>query len=240
MRDLPLLRAEAGGDPVELRVALDACVVRREVPGLLREVLQRHVLELRAVLDEQLDDGVRVAGDVGVRRRVLLDEREARAGLRDDEQAPEERAAVGRVRDPHVQRLVEHRVARHDDEQPVLPERGVVRGELLVPADELVQPRMVSERLERDALRRALDLDRRLGDVRQPRHRDVEHRLGGTGPESRTRGMSERVRVKALEVGEPPRLVARRRQGQRLVALEQVRPRHLARRSHTACSGGGA
>ena len=47
-----------------------------------------------------------------------------------------------------------------DDEQAVLPQRRVVSGELLVPADELVQARMVDERLERDAFRRALDLDR--------------------------------------------------------------------------------
>jgi hypothetical protein len=66
-----------------------------------------------------------------------------RAGLSDDEQAPEERAAVRRVRDPHVQRLVEHDVARDDDEQAVLPQRRVVRGELLVPADELVQARVI-------------------------------------------------------------------------------------------------
>jgi hypothetical protein len=96
-------------------------MVRREVPRLLGEVLQRDVLELRAVLDEQLDDCVRVAGDRGACGRVLLDQREARAGLRDDEQAPEEGAAVRRVRDPHVQRLVEHDVARDDDEQAVLP-----------------------------------------------------------------------------------------------------------------------
>jgi hypothetical protein len=37
----------------------------REVPGLAREVLQRDVLELRALLDEELDDGVRVAASSG-------------------------------------------------------------------------------------------------------------------------------------------------------------------------------
>ena len=42
--DLPLLRAEAAGDPVELGVALDARVMRGEVPRLAREVLDRDVL----------------------------------------------------------------------------------------------------------------------------------------------------------------------------------------------------
>ena len=74
---LALLRAEAAGDPVELGVALDARVVRGEVPGLAREVLERDVLELRALLDEELDDGVRVGGELGRRGDVLLDQREA-------------------------------------------------------------------------------------------------------------------------------------------------------------------
>ena len=206
-------------------------VMRGEVPRLLREVLQRDVLELRAVLDEELDDCVRVAGDGRIRGGVLLDQREARAGLGDDEQAPEERAAVGCVRDPHVERLVEDDVARDDDEQSVLPQRGVVRGELLVPADELVEPRVIGERLERDALRRALDLERRLGDVREPGHRDVQHRLRRTRPRDCPWGMAESVRVEALEVGEAPRFVPRRRERQRVVALEQIRP------THTACTG---
>src|SRR5205085_2715914 len=41
---LALLRAEAAGDPVELGVALDAGMVRREVPRLAREVLEGDVL----------------------------------------------------------------------------------------------------------------------------------------------------------------------------------------------------
>src|SRR6185436_5861856 len=83
---LAALRPEAAGDPVELRVALDARVVRGEVPRPVREVLQRDVLELRGLLDEQLDRGVRVPAHVVARARVLLDQREARALLRDDEE----------------------------------------------------------------------------------------------------------------------------------------------------------
>jgi hypothetical protein len=62
--DLPLLRAEAAGDPVELGVALDARVVRPEVPCLLGEVLDRDVLHLGARLDEDLDGPVQVAGEL--------------------------------------------------------------------------------------------------------------------------------------------------------------------------------
>ena len=147
----------------------------REVPGLAREVLDRDVLELRGLLDEELDDRVRVAGKLRRARDVLLDQAEARALLGDDEQAPEERAVVDGVRDPHVERLLEHDALRDVDEQAVLPERGVVRRELLVPADERVQPRMVSaQRLEGDALGRSGDLDPAFGDEREPGGVDVD------------------------------------------------------------------
>ena len=108
----------------------------------------RDVLELRGLLDEELDHGVRVAGELGPRRGVLLDQREARPSLGDDEQAPEERAALDRVRDPHVERLLEHDALRDVDEQAVLPRGRVVGGELLVGADQLAQARVVVERLE--------------------------------------------------------------------------------------------
>ncbi len=46
------------------------------------------------------------------------------------------------------------------DEQAVLPRGRVVRGELLVEADQLLEARVIlGERLEPDSLRRALDLD---------------------------------------------------------------------------------
>src|SRR5213075_2904444 len=97
---LALLRAEAAGDPVELAVALDARVMRGEVPGLTREVLHRDVLELGVLLDEQLRDGVRVCSGVLGRRRVLLDQRGARAFLRDHDEPPERLARDG---DAHVE-----------------------------------------------------------------------------------------------------------------------------------------
>src|SRR5207237_10645474 len=75
---LAALRPEAAGDPVELRVALDACVMRREVPRLGGEVLERDVLELCVRLDEQLRDGIRVRLRRRIRRRILLDQ--GRAG----------------------------------------------------------------------------------------------------------------------------------------------------------------
>jgi hypothetical protein len=62
---LALLRAEAARDPVQLGVALDPGVMVREVPRFTREVLQRHVLELRGRLDEELGDRVRVGLGVG-------------------------------------------------------------------------------------------------------------------------------------------------------------------------------
>ena len=86
----------------------------------------------------------------------------------------------------------EHDVARDDDEQTLLPQRRVVRGELLVPADELVQARVVGERLERHALGRALDLEHRLGDLASPDTRQVEHCLRGTRHGSGSRHVRKR------------------------------------------------
>ena len=101
--------------------------------------------------DEELGDGVRVAAQLGVAtRRTPRSALKREPLLGDDEQPPEERAVLGdRVRDPDVERPLELDPARDVDEQAVRPERGVVGGELLVPADELVEPRVVlGERLE--------------------------------------------------------------------------------------------
>ena len=211
--DLPLLRAEAAGDPVELGVALDPRVVAAEVPRLAADVLHRDVLDLGAVLDEDLDGGVEVAGELGRHRGVLLDHGDAAARLGDDQQPPEERAALDRVRDPHEQRLLEHDALRHLDEQAVLPLGRVVRGELLVRADELAQARMLGERLEADPVGGAVDLEPRLGDPNDPGGLELEHRRRGDDLGGAVR--RERLRVEALQVGEAPRLVLRRRQRRR-------------------------
>jgi hypothetical protein len=108
---------------------------------------------------------------------VLLDDREAAARLGDDEQTPEERPALDGVRDPDVQRLLEDDVARHVDEQSVLPQGRVVRGELLVPAHERVQQGViVRQPLEADAGGRVLDLETSFSRVCHTGGIDVEHR----------------------------------------------------------------
>ena len=65
------------------------------------------------------------------------------------------------------------------NEQPVLPERRIVGGELLVRADQLPEP-LVSlvERLEDDVLRRPADLDAVLRHRGQPGHLQIQHRPG--------------------------------------------------------------
>src|SRR5206468_2902728 len=114
---LALLRAEAACDPVQLAVALDTRVMRREVPRFRREVLERDILELRGRLDEELRDRVRVGLRRGVGRGVLLDQRGTRAFFGDDDEPPERLARHG---DAHVERLLEHDALRYDDEQAVL------------------------------------------------------------------------------------------------------------------------
>ena len=204
--------------------------MRGEVPGLGGEVLQGDVLDLRSLADEELGDGVRVAGELGRGGRVLLDDAEAALGLGDDERPPEERSALARVRDPNVERLFEHKSLRNLDEQAVLPERGIVSRELLVRADERPEQLVVAQRLEGDSFGRALDLDPVLANRGQSGHVEVKH-----APRSLGRGLTpdmtvgdKGVGVEALQVGETPRLVGRGRQGKRAVALEQVSPGHRA------------
>ena len=113
------------------------------------------------------------------------------------------------------------------DEQAVLPERGVVGRELLVPADERVEELVVvRQRLEADALGRALDLDPALADVGDAG--DVESSMDGGAAISVGAVRRPGVGVEAREVGEAPVLVLRRRQRERPVALEQLGPRHVA------------
>ncbi len=201
----------------------------REVPRLAREVLQGDVLELRGRLDEELGDRVRVGLGVGARRRVLLDQRRARALLRDDDEPPERLAGRG---DADVERLLELDALRDDDEQAVLPHRRVVRRELLVPADERVEALvLLGERLERDALGRLLDLDPVGGDGRVAGDVEVEHRL-----DLRRRCARERVGVEAAQVGEAPVLLGRVRDRQLLVGGECVATTHMAR----TCGGASA
>ena len=70
--------AHRRGDPVEARVTAHRRAVRAELARLGVVVLDRHVLEVRAVGDLELDDHVQVAGH---RRGELLGERGARAPL---------------------------------------------------------------------------------------------------------------------------------------------------------------
>ena len=66
---------------------------------------------------------------------------------------------VDHVRDPHVERLLEHHAFRDVHEKAVLPDGGVVRRELLVPTDELVEARIaLVEQAEGDALGRTPEI----------------------------------------------------------------------------------
>jgi hypothetical protein len=109
----------------------------------------------------------------------------------------------------------------------VLPFGRVVGRELLVASNQLPEQFVpFGERLEDDALRRALDLDACLGNVRERRGLDLEHR---TGPLDRLRPIcAEALWVEALEIREAPVLVFRRGERQRLIALEEFGTAHGA------------
>ena len=165
----------------------------------------------------------------GLGRRVLLDDRCAGALLRDHDEAPEGLARRG---DADVERLLELDALRNDDEQAVLPQRRVVGRELLVPADERVEPLvLLGQRREGDPLGRLLDVDPVGGDGRVAGDVEVEHRL-----DLRGRSALERVRVEAAQVGEAPVLLGRVRERQSLVCGERVATTHTA----CTCGGGGS
>src|SRR5581483_961971 len=101
--------------------------------------------------------------------------------------------------------------------------------ELLLPADERVQPLVIlGERREDDALRRLRDLDPVGGDGGVARDVEVKERL-----DLRRRRAGESLRVETGEIGEAPMLLGRVRKRQRLVGGGGLRS------THTACTGGG-
>ena len=198
--------------------------MRGEVPRALREVLDGDVLDLGAVLDDDLDRRVRVAGELGRSGRVLLDHRELALCLGDDQQPPEQRAALDRVRDPDVERLLDDDALRDVDEHAVLPHRRVVGRELLAVPDERAEQRVVvRQQLEADALRGVLDRDAGLADDGDAGGLDLEHRLGERDRMQRSPAVYASG-SKPVEVGEAPVLLRLRRQRNRLIALEQLRP----------------
>ena len=141
-------------------------------------------------------------------RRVLLDQREAGALLGDDEQPEEERAALDRVRDADVERLLELDARAGRDEQAVLPRASVVRGELLVPADERAERGRArssgSKRTPSGA--RSISIPASLTGPARRRRRRASAGPPPRQPACAVRG--ERVRVEAAQVGEAPVLVA--------------------------------
>ena len=182
--DLALLRAEAAGDPVELGVALDARVVRREVPRLLR---------------------------VGSGRRRTRASRPARRrARRRRSSSPTARARADEYSSTSVNRApASATTSSRQKSEPPSAEFAIrtysgcssttpfgrgragraATSAALCAVNFSSQPTSSSsrscasvERLEADPLGRALDLDPALGDDGQTGHVQIEHRLGGTCP----------------------------------------------------------
>ena len=193
-----------------------------------REVLDRDVLELRALADEELGDGVRVAAAArGSRRRT------PRSGVKREPLSATTRSRQKSVpfsaliRDPDVERPLELDALRDVDEQAVRPERGVVGGELLVPADERVEPRVDPRRAARTVTPSgtpaiSIPPSRRWPSPATSSVDQLRPRRG------RALAARERVRVEAAEVGEPPRLLGRRRYRQLGVAGRGVGSRQAS------------
>jgi hypothetical protein len=93
-------------------------------------------------------------------------------------------------------------------EQAVLPLGRIVRGELLVGADQLAEQRMISERLEPDPVGRAVDLQPALGTRTTPAASELER----PGACDLSRAVRRKRLGTNLQVGEAPRLVLRRGQ----------------------------
>ena len=108
----------------------------------------------------------------------------------------------------------------------MLPHRGVVGGELLAMPDERAEERVVvGEQLEANALG-AFSIVMPVSPTDATPDASISSIVA---PARRRRDRRRRcsVRVEAGEVGEAPVLVRLRRQRNRLVALEQLRPSHV-------------
>jgi hypothetical protein len=96
----------------------------------------------------------------------------------------------------------------------VIPDRRVVRGELLVPTDEREEALvLLGQRHKGDSLGRPLDLDAGLGDRGETRHVELEHRPGRTCASDCSWNVSEGVGIEVLEVREAPVLLRRAGKG---------------------------
>ena len=129
---LALRRAEAALDPVELGVALDAGVTRGEEPRLRERSWTLTISTFAPSWTTTSTTPFAYASSSGSADVSSSTTVKRRAGLGDDEDAPEERPAGRGARDAEVQRLLELDPCGDVDEQPVLPDRRVVRAELVV------------------------------------------------------------------------------------------------------------
>ena len=151
---------------------------------------------------------------------------------------PEERAAVDRARDPHVERLVELDALRDAHEQAVLPERRVVRRELLVPptSEPSRSCSSVSGSKVTPSGARSISIPLSLI-VASPARRGRASSAGASGGPPFA---AERVGVEALQVGEAPVPPPSCREAAARVALEASASIGLRSRRRARTFGAGS
>ena len=126
---LPLPRAEARGDPVQVPVAGDLGALGAEDPRLLVQVLGADEAQRGVLADAQLDDRGQHRLGVGGAGQVLLPDLGLGALLEHDQHAPVQRGAGGVGDRGQHDRLLDAHVARDVDERAAGPAGVVERRE---------------------------------------------------------------------------------------------------------------
>ena len=227
-------RPERHGEVRIRAVAGDARRGRREVIGLLAVALELHVAHAGVRTDVDLDDGIHAVRAI-VRRDVILEDRDRRAVLGDDEHARLLHDIRLRADEQAMDRLRGDGIARRVDEHAIGEPCGVRRDERVVlEAGDLAEARREHRVVGREGIGEPFDPDTVDGDDRRQRHREMsvdEHEprrclrhgpLGDGGClECRTsRRLTERHAGQRCQVGEAPFLVPRRGHGQRVRTFE--------------------
>ena len=136
------LAAQPQREPAQRGVARDLGPGGAEVVRVVMQFLRLHEVDLGAVAEHQLDRAVEVAGLAG---GELLEQRQARAGVDDDEGAPERARAGLRVLDHQAQGQADGDSRRDVHERAAAPGRRVLGDEAVaqvehaaeVPVDQL-------------------------------------------------------------------------------------------------------
>ena len=139
-------RADVAIDPFDFRFLVRKPALGHEIEDVVRPVLDRDVLKLRAFHRDQLDHSAVQRGGVKLRRRAAFHVGQLRAFIDDDERAFELTEILGVDPEIGLERMLHFHAWRHVDERSTAKNGAVERAEFVV-ADGNDFPEPVPENL---------------------------------------------------------------------------------------------